>query len=53
MFNITGYTFYGIYSSVGYFTTIEGAGTVVIADLIFVYHSILMVIIETIQCFIY
>lgn len=53
MFNITGYTFYIIYSSVGYFTDIKGAGTVVIADLVFVYHAALMVVIETIQCIIY
>lgn len=53
VFNITGYTFYIIYSSVGYFTDIKGAGTVVIADLVFVYHAALMVVIETIQCVIY
>lgn len=53
VFNITGYTFYIIYSSVGYFTDIKGAGTVVIADLVFVYHAALMVVIETIQCIIY
>ena len=51
--NISGYTFYGIYSTIGFFTNISGAGTVVIADLIFVYHAILMVIILTGQVFYY
>ena len=51
--NITGYTFYTIYSSVGYFTDITGAGTVVIADLFFVYHAGVMTIIQIIQCCIY
>jgi len=53
IFNITGYTLYTIYSSIGYFTDIQGAGTVVIGDLIFVYHSVLMIIIQSIQCLIY
>jgi hypothetical protein len=52
-FNISGYTFYAIYSSVGYFTDIPGAGTVVIADLIFIYHAIVMMTVKVIQCFIY
>ena len=51
--NICGYILYGIYSTVGYFTTISGAGTVVLADIIFVYHAITMVIIQTIQACIY
>jgi cystinosin len=53
MFNISGYALYSIYSSIGYFTTIKGAGTVVIGDLVFVYHSVLMVIIQIYQCTIY
>jgi hypothetical protein len=53
IFNINGYTFYTVYSSIGYFTDIHGAGTVVIADLIFVYHSILMVAVQAVQCCIY
>lgn len=52
-FNISGYTFYAIYSSVGYFTNIKGAGTVVIADLIFIYHAIVMMSVKVIQCFRY
>ena len=44
MLNLIGYTFYGIYSSIGYFTNTKGAGTVVLADLIFVYHAIPIVI---------
>ena len=51
--NISGYIFYGIYSTVGYFTDISGAGTVVIADLIFVYHALLMVTILTFQVLYY
>lgn len=53
VFNISGYTFYTAYSSIGYFTDVDGAGTVVIADLIFVYHSMLMIAIQVVQCFIY
>jgi hypothetical protein len=53
VFNISGYTFYTIYSSVGYFSDIGGAGTVVIADLVFVYHSMLMIAIQVVQCCIY
>ncbi len=51
--NICGYTFYGIYSTIGFFTDIKGAGTVLLGDLIFVYHAIPMVIILAIQCVIY
>ncbi len=51
--NISGYIFYVIYSNVGYFTDLKGAGTVVIGDLIFVYHALLMVAIQIIQCLIY
>ena len=47
--NITGYGLYTIYSTVGYFTDIPGAGTVVIADLVFVYHGVLMVTIQVYQ----
>lgn len=53
VFNISGYTFYGIYSTVGYFTDVKGAGTVVIADLIFIYHAIVMISVKVVQCFIY
>ena len=53
VFNISGYTFYAIYSSVGYFTNIKGAGTVVIADLIFIYHAIVMMSVKVVQCFMY
>ena len=51
--NISGYGFYTIYSTVGFFTDIEGAGTVLPADLFFCYHAVLMVAIETIQAVIY
>jgi len=52
-FNITGYTLYTIYSTFGYFTDLQGAGTVVIADLVFVYHTMLMMVINIAQCWIY
>ena len=51
--NISGYLFYGIYSTLGYFFEFKGAGTVVIADLVFVYHALLMCFILSIQAFIY
>lgn len=53
LLNVSGYTFYTIYTSLGYFTDLGGAGTVVIADLVFVYHSVLMVAIQVYQCCIY
>lgn len=53
LLNVSGYTFYTIYTTLGYFTDLEGAGTVVIADLVFVYHSVLMVAIQVYQCCIY
>ncbi len=48
-----GYTLYGIYSTIGYFTDIKGAGTVLLPDLIFVYHAIPVVIFQVGQCFYY
>ena len=51
--NINGYIFYGIYSTLGYFFKFKGAGTVVIADLIFVYHALLMCLVLSIQACIY
>lgn len=51
--NICGYTLYGIYSTIGYFTSISGAGTVVFADIFFVYHAIAMVIIQSLQVLYY
>lgn len=39
--------------TLGYFTTIKGAGTVVLADLLFVYHAMLMMILYGIQFVIY
>ena len=53
VFNVSGYTFYTIYTTLGYFTDLEGAGTVVIADLVFVYHSVVMVAMQVYQCCIY
>ena len=51
--NITGYTFYGMYSTLGYFFKAKGAGTVVVADLFFIYHALLMVVILAGQVLIY
>jgi hypothetical protein len=53
VYNMVGYVFYGIYTTLGYFYKDPGAGTVVIADLIFIYHGILMVLIWIIQAVIY
>jgi hypothetical protein len=50
---MVGYVFYAIYSTFGYFFKDPGAGTVVLADLIFIYHGLLMVIIWAIQAAIY
>jgi hypothetical protein len=50
---MSGYLFYGFYCTIGYFLDIPGAGTVVISDLIFVYHALLMVAILTYQSVIY
>ena len=51
--NICGYTYYALYSSIGYFTDIQGAGTVVTFDLIYAYHAMFCVVIEGIQSIIY
>jgi hypothetical protein len=52
-FSFTGYTFYTIYLSIGAFTDLEGAGTIVIADMVFIYHTVFVIIIQLIQCIIY
>lgn len=51
--NISGYLFYSIYSTLGFFFKVKGAGTVVVADLIFVYHALLMCLVLSIQACIY
>ena len=51
--NICGFAFYAIYSSIGFFTTLTGAGTVVLADIVFAYHALIMVLIWLCQTFIY
>jgi hypothetical protein len=51
--NICGDLLYGIYSTLGYFFHFRGAGTVVVADLVFIYHALLMCVILTIQACIY
>ena len=47
--NVSGYTLYTLYTSIGFFTDLEGAGTVVLADLLFVYHAMFCLTIEIIQ----
>lgn len=51
--NVSGYLLYALYMSIGYFTDIKGAGTVVLADLLFVYHAMFIMIVFSIQCIIY
>lgn len=51
--NTFGYTFYSIYSTLGYFFKMKGAGTVVIADLFFAYHALFICIVLGIQACIY
>ena len=51
--NFSGYLLYSIYMSLGYFTDIKGAGTVILPDLIFVYHAMLMMLIYGIQSILY
>lgn len=51
--NICGDLLYGIYSTLGFFFLFKGAGTVVIADLVFIYHALLMCIILSVQAWIY
>ena len=50
---MVGYAFYGIYTTIGYFTDIQGAGTVLLGDLLFVYHAIPLVILMAVQCWYY
>ena len=51
--NICGDLLYGIYSTLGFFFHFQGAGTVVIADLVFIYHALLMCVILATQAWIY
>ena len=51
--NLTGFSFYAIYSSFGYFDHDPGAGNVDLNDLCFAYHAIFIVILTSIQCIIY
>lgn len=51
--NIIDYVFYGIYSTLGFFFKFKGAGTVVVADLVFVYHALFICTVLSIQAFIY
>ena len=41
--NFTGFLFYSIYSSMGYFGNDPSAGTVDLSDIAFGYHALLMV----------
>ncbi len=51
--NTFGYTFYSIYSTLGYFFHAKGAGTVVVADLFFAYHALFICLVLGIQACIY
>ena len=51
--NLTGFSFYAIYSSFGYFDHDPGAGNVDLNDLCFAYHAIFIVNLTSIQCIIY
>ena len=51
--NICGFVFYAIYSTIGYFHLTQGAGTVVLADLLFAYHALAMVLLWLVQTYIY
>lgn len=51
--NIIDYVFYGIYSTLGFFYKFRGAGTVVVSDLVFVYHALFICSVLSIQACIY
>eukprot|EP00825_Cyclidium_porcatum_P032711 TRINITY_DN34917_c0_g1_i1.p1 TRINITY_DN34917_c0_g1~~TRINITY_DN34917_c0_g1_i1.p1 ORF type:complete len:326 (-),score=53.22 TRINITY_DN34917_c0_g1_i1:155-1132(-) len=54
VFNFSGYTFYSIYNSFGYFDpTHSGVSDDEIQDLIFAYHGLFATIIQLFQCSIY
>jgi hypothetical protein len=53
VFNIFGYAFYSIYSTLGYFFKMKGAGTVVIADLVFAYHALTICFVLAAQAVMY
>ena len=52
--NICGFVFYSLYSTIGFFFPhIKGAGTVVLADLLFAYHALAMVLLWLVQAYFY
>jgi hypothetical protein len=53
LLNTFGYTFYSIYSTLGFFFGMEGAGTVVVADIVFAYHALLCCVVLGVQAYIY
>ncbi len=53
MMDVVGYVFYAIYSTLGYFFEFKGAGTVVIADLVFSYHALFITLVLSVQACIY
>ena len=53
MLNFTGFLFYSIYSSLGYFDNDPGAGTVDLSDIAFGYHALFIISITGVQCIIY
>lgn len=48
-----GSAWYCMYSCIGFFTPIEGSGTVVLGDLIFAIENIVMMIFQAYQFYIY
>jgi cystinosin len=51
--NLTGFTFYSIYCSYGYFVNTEQTGQVDLNDLLFAYHALFATLITLIQAFIF
>ena len=51
--NITGFTFYSIYSTYGYFVNTDQTGQVDLNDLLFAYHALLATLITLVQACIF
>jgi cystinosin len=51
--NLTGFTFYSIYNTYGYFVNSDQTGTVDLNDIFFAYHAMLATLITTTQIMIY
>lgn len=51
--NFTGFVFYSVYNSFGYWDKSISVGSVEINDLFFAYHAVIITTITCAQCFIY